>query len=457
MSQPARAGSESPMEKRWLDRFAEAMGRLVPDAITASVLLLILVVAGTLGLGNSLAKTMEAYYQGLWMLLPFTMQMTLIIVLSSALGSTPFFRRAILTLSRAPQTAHQVVMLAALTNALAAYLYWGLSISLGPVIAVYFATAAERKGIPVDFPFLLSVVWAAGAIWQYGLSASAPLLVATPGHFLEKFIGVLPLSTTIWSAAAIAHEFAFTTAVMAVGCLLMPKRCRPVSSFPESRRLLEPVSEDTAGPLTHAERLERSSLGATVLCVALAGWLYFHFAVKRMSLDINSLNTILLLLSLLFHRNVRSFAQALQRAVLSGWAVIVIYHLYAGIAGLLQFTTTGETLAGTVASVATPLTFPLLTAAISALFAVFIPSSGGQWTIQGLVTARSAMAVGVSVQRGILSLSVGDHVGNFVSPFWAVIVAGIARLDFRTFFGYGLMFAVIWFVIGVLIFTFAPG
>jgi short subunit fatty acids transporter len=66
------------------------------------------------------------------------------------------------------------------------------------------------------------------------------------------------------------------------------------------------------------------------------------------------------------------------------------------------------------------------------------------------------MAVGVSVPRAILALGIGDHMGNFTTPFWYVVVAGIARLDFRSFCGYGLIFAAIWFVIGVVVFTFAP-
>jgi short subunit fatty acids transporter len=46
--------------------------------------------------------------------------------------------------------------------------------------------------------------------------------------------------------------------------------------------------------------------------------------------------------------------------------------------------------------------------------------------------------------------------GNLISPFWYVVFAGIARLDFRTFFGYGLLFAALWMGIGVVVFTFAP-
>ena len=62
----------------------------------------------------------------------------------------------------------------------------------------------------------------------------------------------------------------------------------------------------------------------------------------------------------------------------------------------------------------------------------------------------------MTTQRGLLALSVGDHVGNLLSPFWVAIVAGLARVDFRTFIGYNAVFAVLWFVLGVLAFTFLP-
>jgi short-chain fatty acids transporter len=208
--------------------------------------------------------------------------------------------------------------------------------------------------------------------------------------------------------------------------------------------------------LSYSERLERQPLLTLVLCGALGGWLYFHFLVKRLSLDINALNTTLLLLCFLLHRNARRFSSALQHAVVSAWPVIVLYHLYASVAGLIQYTNIGEKMAGLAAAVSTPYTFPTLTAAVGTLFAFFIPSSGGQWAIQGFITSKSALAVGVSIERGLLSMGVGDHMGNLTSPFWYVVVAGIARLDFRSFFGYGLVFAALWFVIGCVVFTFAP-
>ena len=291
-------------QESWADRFARVMGRIVPDAITAAIFLLAVLFVAALVVGNSFSTTMDAWYRGLWMLLPFTMQMTLIIVLSSVVGQSTVFKRIVAALARLPQTTNQVVIGAALLNGGLSYFYWGLGVALGPIISINFAREAERKNIKVDFLFLLATVWAANAVWQFGLSASAPLQMATPGHFLQDTIGILPLSTTIWSPASIIHELVFMLALLAVGCWLMPKAMRPLSAFPEANKLADPITADDKQPENFSERLEHSSVMTLVFCVAVAAWLWYHFITKRASLDINSLNAAFLLLAFLLHRNV---------------------------------------------------------------------------------------------------------------------------------------------------------
>jgi short-chain fatty acids transporter len=432
---------------------------MVPDAITASVGLTVTMIALALALGNPVTRILDAYHQGLWMLLQFTMQMTLIIVLSAALAISPLFRKAVGALARIPRTPRQVVALAFLTAGTASYIYWGLGYALGPMIAIFFAAEAERRGVAVDFPFLLGVIYGAQALWQYGPSSSGPLLVASAGHFLQSVIGVVPLSTTIWSPAAIIHELVYTAAAILASCLLLPKRCRPISMYPEAAALAktsEAAAPENRGPLSFAQRLENSRLVGFAVAALLVGWLADHFLVHRLGHDINSLNATLLLLVFALYGSVKKFARAIEQTIGRSWAVIILYHLYAGVAGLVQFTTVGDRVARLAAAISTPATFPFITAVAGSVFACFIPSSGGQFTVQGLVTVKTAMAVGVSVQRGMLALGVGDHIGNFLTPFWYVVVAGIARVDFRSFFGYGFLFAAIWFVIGVVVFTFAP-
>jgi short-chain fatty acids transporter len=445
----------------WLTRCSQAIGRQMPDAMSTAVGMLLLLAVWALAIGNSGAAVMDAFYRGLWMLLPFTMQMALILVLSSTLGEAPVFRRAISRLSRLPRTRAQVFALSCLAIACLAYLYWGLAMALGPLVAVYFAREAERKGIEVDFPFLLATTASAQAIWQFGLSASAPLLMNTPGHFLEKQTGLMPLSSTIWAPATLVFIATFLLALLVAARFLHPSRPQSLSQFPDAFALAEPllvIAE--AEPVDHSAlrptlsgRVERSSIPVAILVTALAAWVYYHFWVKHLGLDLNSLNTVLFGLALLAHRNVANFNRALQTAILSCWSIVVMYHLYGGVAGLLQFTTLGGTIGGLLATVATRHTFPFFTALISTVVACLVPSSGGQWVIQGYVTVTAATAVGVPVQEGLLALSIGDQMGNMLTPFWVAVIAGIARIDFRRFIGYQFAYAAIWFVLGVLVFT----
>lgn len=134
----------------------------------------------------------------------------------------------------------------------------------------------------------------------------------------------------------------------------------------------------------------------------------------------------------------------------------MLYHLYAAVAGLLEKTSIGSEFAEYLPSISTEHTFPLLTLASTAVVSVFVPSSGGQWVIRGFITSKASLTVGVTAQRELLALSVGDHVENLVSPFWSVIAAGIARMDFRTYIGYNYVWIVLWVGFGALCFTFLP-
>src|SRR5687768_5390969 len=113
------------MHGNWIDALARLMQRVVPDAITTAIFLMVLLFALSVALGGAVTTTLDAYYRGLWMLLAFTMQMTLILVLSLILGSTRVFRNAIVSVSRLPKTRNQVVVLAVLCGAFVAYLNWG--------------------------------------------------------------------------------------------------------------------------------------------------------------------------------------------------------------------------------------------------------------------------------------------------------------------------------------------
>lgn len=460
-SQAVRGPAQEP-ERNWVDRLGDAMEYWVPDALTTAIGLLVILMIWSLCIqGGSLDQSVEAYYGGLWKFLQFTMQMTLIMVLSLIVSATPIFKHLVLFFARAPKNQFQVLCLASICGAVLAYLNWGLSLALSPIIAIHFCREAERKGIEIDFLFLLALQAGVGSIWQFGLSASAPLVMASPDQDLVKGVAVMPLASTIWSVASIAHVLLFLVSCIIAGYFCMPRRVRPISEFGDALRVAESSitsgeAANVSATVTPAQRLEQSSLVIVPLALMLLSWIYYHFFVKGLGVDINSMITILLLAAVVLQRNVANFQHALKEAVALSWPIVVLYHLYSGVASLIHATPVGDSLVGVIAPISTAYTFPLLTIILSTFVAIFIPTSGGQWAIQGEVTSAAAEAIGVTPQRALLALSVGDHMGNLITPFWAVVGANIARVDFRLIFGYRLIFAALWFVVGAICFTFLP-
>jgi short-chain fatty acids transporter len=496
MAQPAKKKAKSPKKKpavakppapveehhegglmAWLARISE---HYVPDAMTTAIMMMVALAALSFWLAGSssfdyaakhaadnttpLMFTVDAFYRGLWMLMAFTMQMTLMLTLSLVLAETPVFKNGVIAVSRLPKSYAQVMIGAVATTAVIAYANWGLSIALGPLVAIHFCKQAEKKGIPVDFNWMMAVLAGAGSVWQFGLSASAPLQMTAADNFLTKADRTPPmaLSSTIFSPAAITLVIAFLAVTIIVGIMFGPRRIKPISMYAESDKLAESaISGELATHVdvphyTLAQKMERTSLTVIPLLLFLGAWLAYHFFTKKASLDINSMITILLLSCFLLHRTVANFTGALQRVMVSIWPIVVMYHIYAGVAGLIQYTDVADFLTNSIAPISTQYTLPFLTALVSTIVAIFIPTSGGQWAIQGAVTISTAEIAGITPQRNLLALSVGDHMGNLISPFWAVVGAGIARVDFRQIFGYRLIFAAIWFVMGVTAFTFLP-
>src|SRR5262245_38709271 len=117
----------------WVDMLGRIMERWVPDVLTTAIVLMVVLVGLWLLVGGTVTQTLNAYYEGLWMFLGFTMQVTLILVLSLILTATPVFKNTVARISRAPRTRIQVVTMATLCVALISYLNWGLSLALSPV------------------------------------------------------------------------------------------------------------------------------------------------------------------------------------------------------------------------------------------------------------------------------------------------------------------------------------
>ena len=200
--------------------------RWVPDAfVFALVATLIVVVAGVGFTPSSVPQVIDAWGKGFWELIPFTLQMALIIITGHVLATSQPVGSVIRMVAAWPTTPRNAVALVAFF-AMTTHGSTGDSASSSAPCsrkksrAVSRAWTIERSPPPASSGI--------GSVWAQGLSGSAALQMATPGALqpqIREIVanngmiagGIIPFRDTIFlwqSFVSVIVEIAVVTAVM---------------------------------------------------------------------------------------------------------------------------------------------------------------------------------------------------------------------------------------------------
>ncbi len=153
--------------------------RWIPDAFIFALAGTVLVFAAALGATPStLPQVVDAWGRGFWELIPFTLQMALVIITGHVLATSPPMGRLIRVIAGWPTTPRGAVAMVTLFALASSWLNWGFSLIFSAVLAREVARRVEG----VDYRALAAASFLGiGSIWAQGLSGSAALQMATPG------------------------------------------------------------------------------------------------------------------------------------------------------------------------------------------------------------------------------------------------------------------------------------
>src|SRR5438093_1744817 len=153
--------------------------RWVPDAFIFALLATVLVIAAALTATTSTtAQVIDAWGRGFWELIPFTLQMSLVIITGHVLASSAPIGRLIRRFAGWPTTPANAVAMVTFFALTTSWLNWGFSL----VFSAVLAREVARRVDGVDYRALAAASFLGlGSIWAQGLSGSAALQMATPG------------------------------------------------------------------------------------------------------------------------------------------------------------------------------------------------------------------------------------------------------------------------------------
>ncbi|MFN2474744.1 MAG: TIGR00366 family protein, partial [Chthoniobacterales bacterium] len=200
--------------------------RWVPDAfVFALIATVIVVVAGFAFTPATVPQVIDAWGKGFWELIPFTLQMALIIITGHVLASSPPVGRIIRAVAAWPATSRNAVALVTFFAMTSAWFNWGFSLIFSAVLAKEIARRIEG----VDYRALAAASFLGlGSIWAQGLSGSAALQMATSGALQPQIRdivaaggivprGLIPFRHTIFlwqSVVSVIVEIVLVTLVM---------------------------------------------------------------------------------------------------------------------------------------------------------------------------------------------------------------------------------------------------
>lgn len=461
------------------DKIERLFKKYLPSPFTIAVLLTFIAFTLALFLTNNSAtslkdlslKLLNYWESGLWntSLMVFAFQMMLMLVLGHALALSKPIDRIISSMTNYCNTTSNAAFWVCLLTLSVSLFNWGLGLIFGAIFARKVAENAQKNSWKIHYPIIGASAYSGLMVWHGGISGSAPIKVAEPGHLQSLMTGIYDKQ----ELALIPTQISFSDTVFSsmnltitlVLLILLPSFMYYLGTKIKSKKynLSKPTAETDKTDKTETKGAEKLDENKTIAFI-FGGIILLYAGYKALvlpenfSLDFispNFINFSLLGLGIINHGNFKHFLKALDSAIGGASGILIQFPLYFGIMGLMKHSGMITQMSDFFVSISNETSFPILTFLSAGIVNIFVPSGGGQWAIQGPIIIETSQQLGISLSKNIMALAYGDQLTNMLQPFWALPLLGITGLKAKEILPYTLLLMIIGgfiFIGGLLIF-----
>jgi short-chain fatty acids transporter len=446
VAEVSRPKTEAVTKESAMARFGLALSnwseRWFPDPLVFALLGIVVVFIFGLLLRESPAKLAIQGGKNFWALVPFTMQMVMIIIGGFVVASTPIVYRLIQWLAKIPKTPRGAIAWITFFSMTTSLISWGLSL----IFSGLMVRELTRRVKGMDYRAAGAAAYLGlGAVWALGLSSSAAMMMATKGMIppgLYAVAGVIPLTRTIflWQSIVTAVVLIAVSVLIAYLSAPSPESARTAESY---NITWEPVHEELEPRRKPGEWLEYSPL-LTIIVAGLLVWYIVHELRTSpqgalAALDLNIYNLMFITAGLLLHWRPKRFLKAVANCIPATGGVLIQFPFYAVIFGMIVGTRISPFLAELFSRITTHGTYPLLVALYSALVGVFVPSGGSKWVIEAPYLLQAANLHQVHLGWVVQIYNASEALPNLINPFWMLPLLALLRLKARDLVGYAVV------------------
>jgi len=427
-----------------------------PGSFSILIILTLMVILGGVLIAPSQWKDVPLF----WLkgctengILVFTAQMSLALLTGHMVACSQPVRNLIHRLIARRGSPQIILIFTVLFALFTCYIHW----AIGLIASGIFVRMVGKIRDDIHYPLLAASAFSGYLVWHAGLSAVAPLMMATEKHLFSDIVAIVPISETTMTSFNFLIIIGFTILLPVITVMLHPTRniisAKKFSLEQDDNDITyNHLSDDTLEQQIHF--FERTGYLTQILSILLFLSLFMLLISNNFKLDLNVINLFFLAISLTLYKSVNSFSDAVKQSGASIGNIVLQFPLYGGILSIMKESGTIEFLTNYVVTNIPSSFYPLFTLLNAGLINLFIPSGGGQWIVQGEFVLRGAQILNASIPLSVLAFSWGDAWTNMLQPFWALPLLAMCGLKIRHIAGYTFLYFIIggiWLVIAFTI------
>ncbi|TPS77950.1 short-chain fatty acid transporter [Acinetobacter baumannii] len=431
--------------ERFALRISDWSEKWFPDSYIFALLGVIIVSVAALGIGAPIHDVATSFGNGFWSLIPFTLQMTMLIIVGYVVSVSKSVKFLIQKMARIPSSGRGAIVLVATVSLLISLVNWAISTILTALLVI---ALAKRKELNMDYrAAAAAAIIGMGATWALGISSSAAQLQANKTSLPESIYnltGVIPFTETIFLWQSIAMTIILVIVSIAIAYWSAPKgnSVKTIDSFDVQ---FEEEKTNEAKSTRPGDWLENSPILTIIVVVLGLIWMFFEFSKSNPIIAISSLNTynfVFLMLGLALHGTPRNFLNAVAKAVPAVSGILIQFPLYGSIAFIMtqalnsQDLSLSHYIAEFFVSIASKETFAIVMGIYSAVLGFFVPSGGGKWIIEAPYVMQAANDLKVHLGWSVQIYNAAEALPNLINPFFMLPMLGILKLKAKDVIGF---------------------
>ncbi|EHU2135308.1 C4-dicarboxylate anaerobic carrier family protein [Acinetobacter baumannii 25493_8] len=431
--------------ERFALRISDWSEKWFPDSYIFALLGVIIVSVAALGIGAPIHDVATSFGNGFWSLIPFTLQMTMLIIVGYVVSVSKPIKFLIQKMARIPSSGRGAIVLVATVSLLISLVNWAISTILTALLVI---ALAKRKELNMDYrAAAAAAIIGMGATWALGISSSAAQLQANKTSLPESIYnltGVIPFTETIFLWQSIAMTIILVIVSIAIAYWSAPKgnSVKTIDSFDVQ---FEEEKTNEVKSTRPGDWLENSPILTIIVVVLGLIWMFFEFSKSNPIIAISSLNTynfVFLMLGLALHGTPRNFLNAVSKAVPAVSGILIQFPLYGSIAFIMtqalnsQDLSLSHYIAEFFVSIASKETFAIVMGIYSAVLGFFVPSGGGKWIIEAPYVMQAANDLKVHLGWSVQIYNAAEALPNLINPFFMLPMLGILKLKAKDVIGF---------------------